>query len=104
MSRPRKTKLERAISMIERGASTAAIIKTLGVSPQYVYNVRSRLRKKTPPKEAVTITPPTPEQVQTQAVQKATDYLREQQLSIQGEYSKYQQMTTWQRIKAAIGF
>ena len=104
MSRPSKTKLERAISMIERGATTAAIIKSLNVSPQYVYNIRSRLRKKTPPKEAVTIISPTPEQVQAQAVRKATDYLREQQQSIQGEYSKHQQMTTWQRIKAAIGF
>lgn len=104
MSRPRKTKLERAIDMINRGASTAAIIKTLGVSPQYVYNVRSRLRKKAPQTEAVTITQPTPEQVQAQSVQKATDYLREQQQSIQGEYSKWQQQTVWQRIKSAIGF
>lgn len=104
MPRPSKTKLERAISMIERGATTAAIIKSLNVSPQYVYNIRSRLRKKAPPQEAVTITHPTPEQVQTQAVQKATDYLREQQQSIQGEYGKYQQMTTWQRIKATLGF
>jgi len=24
--------------------------------------------------------------------------------SIQGEYSKHKEMTTWQRIKAAIGF
>jgi len=78
--------------MIERGATTAAIIKSLNVSPQYVYNIRSRLRKKTPPKEAVTITT-SPAPVPTPRDE-----------SIQGEYSKYQQMTTWQRIKAAIGF
>jgi hypothetical protein len=92
MSRPSKTKLERAISMIERGATTAAIIKSLNVSPQYVYNIRSRLRKKTPPKEVVTITTP-PAPVPTPRDE-----------SIQGEYGKYQQMTTWQRVKAAIGF
>jgi hypothetical protein len=104
MPRPSKTKLERAISMIERGATTAAIIKSLNVSPQYVYNIRSRLRKKTPPKEVVTIISPTREQEQARAMLNTAMHPPEIHQSIQGEYSKYQQMTTWQRIKAAIGF
>jgi hypothetical protein len=44
MGKPRLTKIERAIKMINQGASTATIVKSLTVSPQYVYNLRSRLR------------------------------------------------------------
>jgi hypothetical protein len=44
MGKPRLTKIERATKMINQGASTATIVKSLTVSPQYVYNLRSRLR------------------------------------------------------------
>ncbi len=44
MGKPRMTKIERATKMINQGASTATIVKSLTVSPQYVYNLRSRLR------------------------------------------------------------
>ena len=44
MGKPRMTKIERATKMIKQGASTATIVKSLTVSPQYVYNLRSRLR------------------------------------------------------------
>jgi len=109
MTKQRKTKIERAIILIERGATTAAIVKALNVSPQYVYNVRSKMNKRN--KEAETIIPApvqlqldinkldevTPPKAQIEAHITALN-------SIQGEYSKHQEMSTWQRIKAAIGF
>jgi orotate phosphoribosyltransferase-like protein len=108
MTKQRKTKIERAIILIERGATTAAIVKALNVSPQYVYNVRSKMNKRN--KEAETIIPapvqlelkiePAPIVQQTATVEQATQHLN----SIQGEYSKHQEMSTWQRFKAAIGF
>ena len=44
MGKPRLTKIERATKMINQGASTATIVKSLTVSPQYIYNLRSRLK------------------------------------------------------------
>lgn len=116
MTKQRKTKIERAIILIERGATTAAIVKALNVSPQYVYNVRSKMNKRN--KEPVTIMPaptqleikldevPLPKEEASALVQqittpeKATQHLS----TIQGEYSKHQEMTLWQRFKAAVGF
>jgi hypothetical protein len=109
MTKQRKTKIERAIILIERGATTAAIVKALNVSPQYVYNVRSKMNKRN--KEAETIIPapvqlelkiePAPiVQQEVKVGEPYPQYLK----SIQGEYSKHQEMSTWQRFKAAIGF
>lgn len=113
MTKQRKTKIERAIILIERGATTAAIVKALNVSPQYVYNVRSKMNKRN--KEPVTITP-APTQLEIKLEQPETPApivqqeakpgqpLQHYSNSIQGEYSKHQQMTLWQRFKAAVGF
>ena len=66
MSKPRLTKIERATRMINQGASTATIVKSLTVSPQYVYNLRSRLRntgtiiKKKPEQLKLDLEPTTP--------------------------------------------
>ena len=121
MGKPRLTKIERATRMINQGASTATIVKSLTVSPQYVYNLRSRLRN------AGTIISKKPEQLkldleqpevkpnaalaeqvrqmqQATSVSSATQCLADRQSAIQGEYNRRQQMTTWQRIKAALGF
>ncbi len=115
MPRPRMTKAERAIVMINRGASTAAVVKTLGVSPQYVYSVRSRMNKGK--NKGTVITSPAPEtptrqqkehiQAHIEAINspnRASQDLADRQASIMGEYARRQQMTTWQRIKAALGF
>jgi hypothetical protein len=108
MGKPRLTKIERAIKMINQGASTATIVKSLTVSPQYVYNLRSRLRNagtiisKKPEQLTLNLEPITPAPIvqQTATVKQATQHLN----TIQGEYNRRQQMTTWQRIKAALGF
>lgn len=66
MGKPRMTKIERATKMINQGASTATIVKSLTVSPQYVYNLRSRLRNtgtvinKKPEQLKLDLEPPTP--------------------------------------------
>jgi len=105
MPRPRMTKAERAIAMINRGASTAAIVKTLGVSPQYVYSVRSRMNKGKNKGTVITSpAPETPTHQQKEQIQAHIKAITPRDESIQGEYGKYQQMTTWQRIKAALGF
>jgi len=114
MVKPYKTKAERAVTMLLRGASTASIVKTLNVSPQYVYNIRSRINKQNKDRETVTNSEPqqlelelTPAQTQHQAHIKAhLDALNNHNKaeSIQGEYGKYQQMSVWKRIKAAVGF
>lgn len=109
MTKQRKTKIERAIILIERGATTAAIVKALNVSPQYVYNVRSKMNKRN--KESETIIP-APVQLQLDINKLDEVTIPKEQIeahittlnSIQGEYSKHQEMSTWQRIKAAIGF
>jgi hypothetical protein len=108
MGKPRLTKIERATKMINQGASTATIVKSLTVSPQYVYNLRSRLRntgtiiKKKPEQLPLNfgVRAPMEEPIVPLVLPEPTQHLN----TIQGEYSKAKDMTTWQRIKAAIGF
>ena len=111
MVKPYKTKAERAVTMLLRGASTASIVKTLNVSPQYVYNIRSRVNKQNKNRETVTNSEPqqlelelTPAQTQAIGMLNAARELNEKHQTIQGEYSKHQEMSVWQRIKAAVGF
>jgi hypothetical protein len=87
------SKAVRIRRMLKKGAPVSTIVKSLGTTPQYVYTVSSRMKKETQgqqwlvPKTGITLQP-------------LPEYLN----SIQGEYSKHKEMTTWQRIKAAIGF
>jgi hypothetical protein len=91
------SKAVRIRRMLSRGASTGQIVKALGCSKQYVYTVHSRMKKEIQDRIAAYeiinaktgITP-----------QPLPEYLN----SIQGEYSKHKEMTTWQRFKAAVGF
>jgi transposase len=115
VARPaRHTKRDRAIIMIKRGATTSAIVKALNITSSYVYNLRSKLKK-----EALsTMTVPSAQlKLNLEALDEISrkhqehikahmDALHERSKtqSIQGEYGKHQQMSTWQRIKAAIGF
>jgi transposase len=117
MGKQYKTKAERAVTMLLRGASTASIVKALNVSPQYVYNIRSRVNKQNKNRETVTNSEPQQLELNLEKLDEVTtqhqahikahlDALNNfnKTESIQGEYGKYQQMSTWQRIKAAIGF
>lgn len=110
MAKPRKTKAERAIVMIARGATTAAIVKALNVSPQYVYNVRSRMNKESKAAEnsGTVITPPFNPAQQQLDLHPATNVgaitLAEPMGSIQGEYSKQREASTWHKFKTLLGF
>jgi transposase len=117
MVKPYKTKAERAVTMLLRGASTASIVKTLNVSPQYVYNIRSRINKQNKDRETVTNSEPQQLELKLEKLDEVVNQHQEhikahiealnnrsKTQSIQGEYGKHQQMSTWQRIKAAIGF
>jgi hypothetical protein len=74
MGKPRLTKIERATKMINQGASTATIVKSLTVSPQYVYNLRSRLRNtgtvinKKPEQLTLELEPATPAPIKQEPV------------------------------------
>jgi len=116
VARPaRHTKRDRAIIMIKRGATTSAIVKALDITSSYVYNLRSKLKKEAA-ESSVTV-PPAQLKLNLEALDEISrkhqehikahmDALNERSKtqSIQGEYGKHQQMSTWQRIKAAIGF
>lgn len=106
MAAPNKTKVERVVTLLARGASVAAIVKSLNVSPQYVYNIRSRNNKQN--KNAETVTNAAPQQGSLAlepiltTVSTPTPTLTERPQSIQGEYGKHEQITLWQRIKAVF--
>lgn len=92
------SKATRIRRMLTKGAPVKTIVKATGCSAAYVYSVSSRMKKEDQELQwqmidaLVTKTGITP--------QPLPEYLN----SIQGEYSKHKEMTTWQRIKAAIGF
>ena len=119
----KKSKAQRIRELLQKGKSAHYISNTLNVKLQHVYNVRWHMKnqavkadaaKAAALKEATIILPTPPKQIeldftkldevvnQHQAHIKAhVDALnnRSKTESIQGEYGKYQQMTTWQRIK-----
>jgi hypothetical protein len=128
----KKSKSQRIRELLEKGKSAHYISNTLNVKLQHVYNVRWHMKnqavkadaaKAAALKEATIILPPPPKQIeldftkldevvnQHQAHIKAHVELlnnRSKTESIQGEYGKYQQMSTWQRfkfnLKSALGF
>jgi len=123
----KKSKAQRIRELLEKGKSAHYISNTLNVTLQNIYNVRWHMKNAAKaagvkaagveaPKvgEATIILPAPPKQIeidftkldevvnQHQAHIKAHVELlnnRSKTESIQGEYGKYQQMTTWQRIK-----
>jgi hypothetical protein len=91
------SKAVRIRRMLKKGAPVSTIVKSLGTTPQYVYVIKSQMKKETQEKEWATIEALAKTGITPQPL---PEYLN----SIQGEYSKHKEMTTWQRIKAAIGF
>jgi hypothetical protein len=125
----KKSKAQRIRELLQKGKSAHYISNTLNVKLQSVYNVRWHMKNQAAKAaevgvgETTIILPTPPKQIeldftkldevvnQHQAHIKAhVDALnnRSKTESIQGEYGKYQQMTTWQRIKfnfkSALGF
>jgi hypothetical protein len=130
----KKSKAQRIRELLQKGKSAHYISNTLNVKLQSVYNVRWHMKNQAVKAdaakaaevrvgEATIILPTPPKQIeldftkldevvnQHQAHIKAhVDALnnRSKTESIQGEYGKYQQMSTWQRIKfnfkSALGF
>lgn len=118
-----KSKSQRIRELLQKGKSAHYISNTLNVTLQHVYNVRWHIKNQAAKAAALkeaTIMPSTPpQQIELdftkldEVVNQHQDHIkahieslnnRNKTESIQGEYGKYQQMTTWQRIKAAIGF
>lgn len=110
----KKSKAQRIRELLEKGKSAHYISNTLNVTLQHVYNVRWHMKNTAKaagvkaagveaPRvgEATIILPKPPQQIEALNDRNKTE-------SIQGEYGKYQQMTTWQRIKfnfkSALGF
>jgi len=128
----KKSKAQLIRELLQKGKSAHYISNTLNVTLQNIYNVRWHMKNQAAkadaakaPRvgEATIILPTPPKQIeldftkldevvnQHQAHIKAhVDALnnRSKTESIQGEYGKYQQMSTWQRIKfnfkSALGF
>ena len=128
----KKSKAQRIRELLVKGKSAHYISNTLNVKLQNVYNVRWHMKnravkadaaKAATLKEATIILPKPPQQIELDFT-KLDEVVNQHQAhikahieslndrsktnSIQGEYGKYQQMTTWQRIKfnfkSAIGF
>jgi hypothetical protein len=91
------SKATRIRRMLKKGAPVSTIAKSLGTTPQYVYVIKSRMKKEIQDSFATHLIINTKTGITPQPL---PEYLN----SIQGEYSKHKEMTTWQRIKAAIGF
>ena len=124
----KKSKAQRIRELLEKGKSAHYISNTLNVTLQNIYNVRWHMKNQAVKADAAkaatlketTITLPTPPQQIEIDFTKLDEVVNKHQAhikahvetlnnrakteSIQGEYGKYQQMTTWQRIKSAIGF
>ena len=123
----KKSKSQRIRELLVKGKSAHYISNTLNVKLQYVYTVRWHMKnaaaKADAVKEATIILPKPPQQIELDFT-KLDEVVNQHQAhikahiealndrskteSIQGEYGKYQQMTTWQRIKfnfkSALGF
>lgn len=118
-----KSKSQRIRELLVKGKSAHYISNTLNVTLQHVYNVRWHMKnqaaKAAALKEATIILPKPPQQIELdfakmdEVVNQHQDHIkahmnalneRGKTQSIQGEYGKHQQMSTWQRIKSAIGF
>lgn len=91
------SKATRIRRMLKKGAPVKTIVKSTGCSAAYVYSVSSRMKKELKDMVATHLIINTKTGITPQPL---PEYLN----SIQGEYSKHKEMTTWQRIKAAIGF
>jgi hypothetical protein len=122
----KKSKSQRIRELLVKGKSAHYISNTLNVTLQHVYNVRWHMKNtaKAPRVGEETIMPSTPpKQLELdftkldEVVNQHQDHIkahietlndRSKTESIQGEYGKHQQMTTWQRIKfnfkSALGF
>jgi hypothetical protein len=129
----KKSKAQRIRELLVKGKSAHYISNTLNVKLQHVYNVRWHMKNEAAKAAGVeaagveaprvgeeTIMSSTPPQQLEFDFTKLDEVVNQHQAhikahieslnarskneSIQGEYSKYQQMTTWQRIKSAIGF
>ena len=118
----KKSKSQRIRELLEKGKSAHHISNTLNVKLQYVYNVRWHMKNQAVKADALkeaTIMPSTPPKQLELDFTKLDEVVNQHQAhikahieslnarsknkSLQGEYGKYQQMTTWQRIKSAIG-
>ena len=122
----KKSKSQRIRELLVKGKSAHYISNTLNVKLQYVYTVRWHMKNTAKaagveaPRvgEETIILPKPPQQIeldftkldevvnqQKERVKAHIESLnaRSRNESIQGEYGKHQQMTTWQRIKSAIG-
>lgn len=84
--------------MLVKGASVEQIVKATGSSKPYIYTVKVKMKKEDQERQWQMIDALVAKTGITS--QPAPVNLS----SIQGEYSKHKEMTTWQRIKAAIGF
>jgi hypothetical protein len=119
----KKSKAQRIRELLEKGKSAHYISNTLNVKLQHVYNVRWHMKNQAAKAAALketTIMPSTPpkqleldftklDEVVNQQKERVKAHIeslnaRSRNESIQGEYSKHQQMTTWQRIKSVLGF
>jgi hypothetical protein len=127
----KKSKSQRIRELLEKGKSAHYISNTLNVTLQNIYNVRWHMKNTAKAagveaatlKEATIILPKPPQQIELdftkldEVVNQHQTHIkahiealndRSKTESIQGEYGKYQQMTTWQRIKfdfkSALGF
>lgn len=123
----KKSKAQRIRELLEKGKSAHYISNSLNVKLQSIYNVRWHMKnqaaKADAVKEATIILPKPPQQIELdftnldEVVNQHQTHIkahiealndRSKTESIQGEYGKYQQMTTWQRIKfnfkSALGF
>ena len=127
----KKSKSQRIRELLVKGKSAHYISNTLNVKLQYVYTVRWHMKNTAKaagveaPRvgEETIILPKPPQQIELDFT-KLDEVVNQHQAhikahiealndrskteSIQGEYGKYQQMTTWQRIKfnfkSALGF
>ncbi len=123
----KKSKAQRIRELLEKGKSAHYISNTLNVTLQNIYNVRWHMKNaakaagvEAPRVEAprvgeeTIILPPPPKQIELdfsaldEVSQRHQEHIKahidalnkhNKTESIQGEYGKYQQMTTWQRIK-----
>jgi hypothetical protein len=119
----KKSKAQRIRELLVKGKSAHYISNTLNVKLQHVYNVRWHMKNEAAKAAGVeaprvgeeTIMPSTPPQQLELDFTKLDEVVNQHQAhikahieslnarsrneSIQGEYGKYQQMTTWQRIK-----
>ena len=131
----KKSKSQRIRELLVKGKSAHYISNSLNVKLQSIYNVRWHMKNQAVKADAAkaaaldavkeaTIMPSTPPKQLELDFTKLDEVVNQHQAhikahieslndrskteSIQGEYGKYQQMTTWQRIKfnfkSALGF